>query len=165
MIEDIYYFIWHKYDRLRRIIKGLIRKSNYLRTGLPIDSWYDKDYLIPDALFCAVDDFVSKKGEDAFSVINWDFTEHHQLAKAKMIRILHWYNIERPSIEAKIDYMMEVLFSEPILFDENNMVLVKDRTEEESRMIKELYNVELELDRKNKYYSKMVCSLIGYLWC
>ena len=165
--EDAYYFFKRTFENIEGKIKGWWRQSNKLRTNLPYTYWYDKTSLIPEALFCAIDDFVSKNGEDAFSVLDWNAYPDNQIAKGKIIEILHWYHVERPELEKTMDDLLNELYGRPdqrIQFIDNEVVF-PDRSPEETLKAEKLNEIEGMVYRKNKYYAKMVCSILGYLWC
>ena len=166
-IEDFFYPVYHQYYKMKSYIRGWWTQSNKLHTDLPYSNWYDKDTLITESLFYTIDDFVSKSGEDAFSVKDWDSYPDDQLAKARIIQILHWYHIERPELEKTMERLLNELFGQPhqrIQFLDNE-VIFPDRSLEEELKAYKLNEIERTVYRKNKYYAKMVCSNIDHLWC
>ena len=165
--EDAYYFFKRTFESIEGTIKGWWRQSNKLHTNLPYSFWYDKTMLIPEALFYAVDDFVSRDGEDAFGIVEWGNDEHHQRVRNKIIQILHWFHIERPHLEKKYDYYLEKLYGTPekrLKFC-NGEVIFPERSLEDELNFDNLQEIERVIYRKNKFYSKMVCDIIGFLWC
>ena len=166
-IEDFFYPVYHQYYKMKSYIRGWWKQSNKLHTNLPYNTWYDKDTLITESLFYAIDDYVSKKGEDAFSVVDWNAFPDNRVAKGKIIQILHWYHIERPELEKTMDNLLKELYGKPdqrIQFIDNEVVF-PDRSPEETLKAEKLNEIEGMVYRKNKYYAKMVCSILGYLWC
>ena len=125
--------------RPRQKFLGWWRKSTYLKTNLPLSSWIDKVELIREALFYAVDDFVSKEGEDAFAIVDWEDNETHRRVKHRIIEILHWYHIERPERQKELERRLAEDFVTWVEF-------------------------EMKTDKKDVYYTKMVCSIRLFLW-
>lgn len=167
ILSDIYYFFWRPIDRARDYLRGWWRKTNYLPTGLKPQSWIDKTHTIPEALFYAVDHFVSKDGEDAFSTVSWSSTPHHIRAKSRMIHVLHWYHVERPCKEKRQDEIMKQLYSDKsfcVKFEKDGSLVFPQRSLEEKSLLRELHDLEVEIDKKNTYYSKMVGSIVSFLW-
>lgn len=165
-IEDMWYSVKYNYKSIRNYFWCLWHRTHQLPSGLKAGQWHDKFEMIPETLFYALDDYVSKEGEDAFGLIYWENDDHHINARKKMIKILHWYHIERGEKEAEYDTLLNELYSDSankIVFGETGLIFPK-RTEEEKIKMDRMRKLEKEIYRKNIYYSKMVCSLIGFLW-
>ena len=103
-LYDLYRFSW-LYD-LRWHITHWWRNDNQLKTNLPV-GYYDKTALIQESLFAAVEDFISRDGEDALvhCMIDDD-------VMVKIIDILHFYRIRLPSIQSDIDYWIHECYGD-----------------------------------------------------
>lgn len=113
--RDIY-FHWRISDAIH-YIKHRIKQSHMIDTKLEKGHWIDKISLMEAALLEMVDDFVSREGEDAFSVVYWDEDDGHAEAKSKMIEILYWKNVRFPALEKEKDDLWDIHHKKyPIVF-------------------------------------------------
>lgn len=96
--QDLYRYSW--LYKLRWKVTHWWRKDHWVKTNLRCD-YHDKLALMEDALFSLVDNYVSRNEEDAFSNVSFDWHDEYLDAKAKIIKILHFYNVKLPAMEKR----------------------------------------------------------------
>ena len=146
------------YRRIRGTIIGWWRKTNHLKTNLKYEAWIDKVALIPEALFYAVDDFVSKEGEDVFSHTDFEWDEEYQEVKNKIIKILHWYHIGRVELKNEIRRLLNELYGC------KTWSFGRERTPEEKKKQIKLKYLERKLEKEETKHLKMIIDIRNYLW-
>ena len=98
-IREAYWYVIHRF-----------RQDHMIDTKLPKGRYYDVDSLMLHGIFELVDSYVRRDCEDAFSIVDFEWSEEHAQVKQDIIKILHWKNIGRPEIEHQIDSLMHELY-------------------------------------------------------
>ena len=166
------YYMYSWLYKIRWKITHWYKKDNWIKTNLPYN-YYDKDKLIDEGLFQLIDNFISKDGEDAFSVIYWESHEDQIEAYNKIIDILHFYHVERPKLEKEYDALLDDLYGERfgkrlILNQETKKVnfsnhrIYNDETFEELR--KKLQEIEEFIISETQRYLYMIIDIRLHLW-
>ena len=157
-VRNAYYYGMHRW----------IWHGHMLRTEVEPGQYSDKSFKIPSALFCAVEDFVSRDQEDAFGQVNFD--TNLAPIKAHIIQILHFWCIERPELQEKIDQTLsEWAAATPImtymLNGVRSSVVFEPKDPAKSKELLDLlHQYEAELAAKTKKYAKKVVMIHEYLW-
>lgn len=170
---DIRYYLWNSRRWYMRIyyycMNRWIRHGHMLRTTIRPGQYSDKVELIPSALFCAVEDYVSKTGEDAFSVVNFDNHPKDIEIKEKIIQILHFWHIELPELEAQYEQNLSIWGSNVTFVTKKSnrgyYLEIQRKDEEQSKRDWEKINhiEQLIYDRKVEHM-KMVVDIHNFLW-
>ena len=162
----IYYYIRNRY----------FDHTHMLRTTVKPGSYSDLVHKLPDALFCAIEDYVSRDGEDAFSWFDWGGSDVWNNAlpgvKGKIIEILHFRHIEQPKLQRDVDEAIAALFVESVCgreeLDEDGKWYIPDAPADKKRLFKQknaqIAKMEKELLNKTKKYAKMAIDIHEYLW-
>ncbi len=166
-IYDLYQYSF--LYRIRWYITHWIRKDKWVKTELKI-GYYDKDSLIENALFTLVSDYVSRSGEDAFSVVEIDSNIREQI-----IQILYGYHISLPEMTKQIDNAINTSMAN-VCFDFTDKETHKDckelvityingLTEEESRdNLKNIQKLEKYKIQETHRLLHMCIDIKDYLW-
>jgi len=165
-LMNIYRYSW--LYKLRWYITHWWRKDHWIKTNLKI-GYYDKLTLIEDGLFSLVEDYVSRDGEDAPSIILMDDDFHKDI-----IDILHFYRVRKPELMKRLDFMENEVYgncdisSKPsdreglseFVFTYND-----DYTDEERKnKMKECTNLEKEIYEETQKMLMKVIEIRSRLW-
>jgi hypothetical protein len=164
VLEDIYYYFYRQYDKIRYFIHNYIENNYNLRTGLKRGQYSDIVYKIESSLFIAVEDYIARDREDAFSIINYDSDMMHSEAKQKIIDILHFYRVELPELQAKHDKILDELYGGVNFNDFINKLNKNERDEEEIKKTKELWRLDEEIHNKTQENLHKVIDVRPFLW-
>jgi hypothetical protein len=153
--KDLYYYcmnrwIWH---------------GHMLRTDIAPGQYSDKVYLIPSALFCAVEDYIGRDGEDAFGTVCWE-TEDDIRVRETIIDILHFWHIELPELQRLHDEALKEWFMAcPLVFHRDNRgSFLPDTSGRGKKWNDKARFYEKKMSDKTKRYAKMVVDIHEYLW-
>jgi hypothetical protein len=149
------YFHWKLRDAIY-YVKSRFKQYHMIDTKLSKGHWIDKVSLMEAGLLELVDDFVSRDGEDAFSVVYWDEDDGHAEVKAKIIEILYWKHVRFPALEKEKDDLWNVYHKKyPIIFKEISEEECKERGIPEGCKEMTHEGIEDEVDenyRKGDFY-------------
>jgi len=162
IIEDIDFFFYCQISNLKDIkyfILNYFEGDHNLNTGIKRGSYSDKTYKVQEALFLAVEDFIARDKEDAFSRVNFDWTEDHKNIKNKIIEVLYFYRIKLPELEKESERLMDIMYSGVSLED----IIARPRIKykEEFDMLQE---VDAHINEETQRHLHMVVDIRPYLW-
>jgi len=160
-LRDAYYYIYHR-----------ILQSHMIDTKVSKGHWCDKTELIKAGLLELVDEFVSKDGEDAFAVVDWEHDETHYDIKSRIIEVLYFKNVKLPEMENQLDKMTHEHFQKyPVNFGEIDEITGcgkvifagKDDPNCEKEM-KEIWDLERKIEEEKQRILHMIIDLRPWLW-
>jgi len=148
--------------------------SHCLKSDVPFGTYTDKVYLIESCLFEALSNYVSKDGEDAFKYQDLNDDEAMHVDKYReMIKILHFYHIELPELNKKMDECMDNRTGKIVFTDVEGesgyteLKIVYENDEEEKKSFEALEDsikLEEEIHEKTTENLKKIVELRGYMW-
>jgi len=151
-LRNMYYFVEH-----------YIKADQNLKTGVKRGHYSDYVYKIEQALFIAVEDYIARDCEDAFSVVDFDWNEDHREIKTSIIEILHFYRIELPELEAESEKLLKILYPATSSLDQL-LENVNNKTSERNELNIVYRKLEKEiLDRTHEMLHKVI-DIRCYLW-
>lgn len=167
-VYRIYQYSW--LYNLRWFVTHWYRKDNWVKTNLPI-GYHDKTRLMEDALFSMVDDFMSRDGEDAPSLIviaEEDWVE-------TIVDVLHFYHIEKPLLEKQHEDLLHEIYGDgkmyfvpcedrPEYYELEVAYTEKYTQEERDIMRKDLHQLEKKIFDETQDHLKKCIDLRPYLW-
>jgi len=174
-LYDWYFDSWlmgiYRYSWLYKLKWYIIhwwRKDHWIKTNLEI-GYHDKSVLIEDGLFSLVEDYVSRDGEDAPSIILME----DDLFK-DVIDILHFYKVRKPELVKKLDLIQHETYGGCILGSElcelkglhKLIITYNDSYTDEQRksMMKECRELGKEIHEETQRMLMKVVEIRPRLW-
>lgn len=167
--NNFYWLHWKIRDAIF-YIKHRILQSHLIDTKLPKGKWTDKTSLMEAGLLELIDSFVSRDGEDAFTVCKWDHNECHEDAKFKIIEILYWKCIKQPLLESQKENLWREYHNKyPIYFkrlEGTNLseMLHENDSEERIKELKEVVVFEEMIDAERQRILHLCVDVREFLW-
>jgi hypothetical protein len=170
--DDVSYYMRRPYNWIRNAyyygMNRWIWHGHMLRTEVEPGQYSDKVFKIPSALFCAVEDYVARDQEDAFGRV--EYNTNLAPIKAQIIQILHFWCIERPELQGRIDQTLSewavatpmVIY--PIHNGRSKLEFEPKDPAKSKELLDLLHQYEAELLAKTKKYAKKVVMIHEYLW-
>jgi hypothetical protein len=169
MLTDRGIYLHRKVSDAIYYVKCRIKQTHMIDTKLDRGHWIDKVSLMEAGLLELVDNFVSRDGEDAFSVVYWDEGGHLEI-KEKIIQILHWKYIGKPELESKIDSLWSQYHKDyPVYFEKiegSNCSEMKRKNEDEEsdKKYQTIRELENELVIKSQENLHLCVDIREFLW-
>lgn len=172
LLDHKIFIHWRIRDAIH-YIKNRFRQSHLIDTKLDKGHWIDKVRLMEAGLLELVDSFVSRDGEDAFSVVVWDDGEEHETMKFMMIEILYWKHVRSPALEKEKDDLWETYHNKyplrfvPIPEREGCSELVHENNEDpvkRNEELTEILNKERFIESETQRILHLCVDVREYLW-
>ena len=157
------YCLMSKIREFKCFIRNYIKGDHNLRTGVKRGEYSDLDHKIENALFLAVEDYISRDAEDALSIVCYDSDEVHIEVKKKIIEILHFYRIELPELQKEESDLMRELYSHFSIEDICKNIN-REKSEEEIKKQNKLRDIEKTIFNKTQETLHKVIDVRPFLW-